>query len=251
MGRKRSRVTEDTKASEPPAPASAPPLAAGAGDASGGSILSRLYAEIEIADAEVANRLSLTSAVALSRHWIARKEKELGWIRISKIFTSIGYSHADHKNVRNAYDSEDSNLVRKFAASEEGRLFVEALETLVARRTQAPLSIENQTPATNGIPEKTAIQPAREKSATASQKKEQVANARAVKAPRATRSATPLPSSGDPVSVSPARTPAPTLAPASTPAPAPTLVPAPTIASAPTPASTEVERKAVTYDRLE
>ncbi len=94
-------------------------------------ILALLLAGIQKADAEVGRGLSLTSAVQLSRSWIDRRHKTLGFGRIAEVFKDLGYSHANAKNVRQAYDSEDTALVRELAKTEEGRSFLEALDAII------------------------------------------------------------------------------------------------------------------------
>ena len=72
----------------------------------------------------------LTSAAQLSRSWIDRRHKTLGFGRIAD-FQNLGYRAANAKNVRQAYDSEDTALVRELAKTEEGRSFLEALDAII------------------------------------------------------------------------------------------------------------------------
>ncbi|MCW2275318.1 hypothetical protein GJ654_12415 [Rhodoblastus acidophilus] len=97
----------------------------------GSSMLDRLFCEIKKAHREGRREISLTCAVQLARAWIDRIYKQLGWKRIAQIFQAVGYDHATEKNVRQAFDAEDSQLVQEVANSDEGGRFLKAVQALI------------------------------------------------------------------------------------------------------------------------
>ncbi len=108
--------------------------------------LAPLLAAIQSADAEVGRGLSLTTAVQLSRAWINRRHKALGWDLTAVPFRHVGFPHATARNVRQAFDTEDTALVRDLAQTEKGKLFLAHLETIIAGQAPMAESAARQAP---------------------------------------------------------------------------------------------------------
>ena len=106
--------------------------------------LAPLLAAIHSSDTEVGRGLSLTTAVQLSRSWIRRRHKALGWDVIAEPFRNVGYPHANAKNVRQAFDTEDTALVRDLAQTAGGKLFVAQLDAIIAGQATVAGSLSHE-----------------------------------------------------------------------------------------------------------
>lgn len=132
------KTSADATPTDPKPPASAPLTM---------DNLTPLLAAIQSADAEVGRGLSLTTAVQLSRAWINRRHKALGWDLTAVPFRHVGFPHATARNVRQAFDTEDTALVRDLAQTEKGKLFLAQLETIIAGQAPMTESAPRQAPA--------------------------------------------------------------------------------------------------------